>query len=190
MREDEPELGDLTSDFDFSQHPRPPVILPVDPVTDLIAPNGTGVRLPKPGGRPSGAAIDFTGLSRYAIRAAARYLRLPRHQLRTELTSGQTATEIAAAHGTTLSAVMDAVMAPIHAQLSGAGQIGLGTTGTAPYVVRAVAAYIGIAPKSLRAQLASGKTLTQIASQAGRTVAQLRQAALALLTARVNQVLR
>ena len=37
VREDEPQLGDLTLDFDFSQPPLAPVILPLDPPTDLIA---------------------------------------------------------------------------------------------------------------------------------------------------------
>jgi phospholipase C len=34
VRENAPELGNLTSDFDFSQPPRPPVLLPVNPPTD------------------------------------------------------------------------------------------------------------------------------------------------------------
>jgi phospholipase C len=37
VREDQPILGDLSSEFDFSQSPRPPVILPVHPVTTLTA---------------------------------------------------------------------------------------------------------------------------------------------------------
>jgi len=36
VREDAPQLGDLSLDFDFSQGPLPPVILPVNPATDLI----------------------------------------------------------------------------------------------------------------------------------------------------------
>ncbi len=36
VREDVKILGDLTAEFDFSQRPRPPVILPVHPHTDLI----------------------------------------------------------------------------------------------------------------------------------------------------------
>jgi phospholipase C len=36
VREANPLLGDLRSDFDFSQKPRPPVILPVCPPTDLV----------------------------------------------------------------------------------------------------------------------------------------------------------
>jgi phospholipase C len=35
VREDEKILGNLTSDFDFSQPPRPPLILPVHPITTL-----------------------------------------------------------------------------------------------------------------------------------------------------------
>ncbi|MGZ4323203.1 MAG: alkaline phosphatase family protein, partial [Solirubrobacteraceae bacterium] len=35
VRESSPLLGELTNDFDFTQPPRPPVILPVCPKTDL-----------------------------------------------------------------------------------------------------------------------------------------------------------
>jgi phospholipase C len=35
VRENSPILGDLTADFDFTQPPRPPMILPVCPTTDL-----------------------------------------------------------------------------------------------------------------------------------------------------------
>ena len=38
VREDAPILGNLINDFNFNQAPRPPVILPVDPRTDLIYP--------------------------------------------------------------------------------------------------------------------------------------------------------
>jgi phospholipase C len=38
VREDAPQLGDLSNDFDFSQKPRPPMLLPVHPRTDLRAP--------------------------------------------------------------------------------------------------------------------------------------------------------
>ncbi len=38
VRESLPLLGDLRADFDFSQSPRPPVVLPVKPKTTLIAP--------------------------------------------------------------------------------------------------------------------------------------------------------
>ncbi|HYK95622.1 MAG TPA: alkaline phosphatase family protein [Candidatus Dormibacteraeota bacterium] len=35
VRESAAGLGDLAADFDFSEPPRPPVVLPVDPITDL-----------------------------------------------------------------------------------------------------------------------------------------------------------
>ncbi len=36
VREDDPTLGNLMSDFDFSQSPRPPLVLPVHPRTTLV----------------------------------------------------------------------------------------------------------------------------------------------------------
>jgi phospholipase C len=38
VRENVPQLGNLASDFDFSQPPRPPLLLPVHPQTDLVEP--------------------------------------------------------------------------------------------------------------------------------------------------------
>jgi phospholipase C len=36
VRENAPQLGDLIADFDFTQQPRSPVLLPVHPTTDLV----------------------------------------------------------------------------------------------------------------------------------------------------------
>jgi phospholipase C len=36
VRENAPQLGNLVHDFNFSQPPRKPLILPVHPKTDLI----------------------------------------------------------------------------------------------------------------------------------------------------------
>jgi hypothetical protein len=47
VREDAATLGNLLSDFDFNQAPRPPVLLPVHPATTL-----TGIPAPKPSGTP------------------------------------------------------------------------------------------------------------------------------------------
>ncbi len=38
VRENAPQLGDLASDFDFNQTPRPPMLLPEQPQTDLVEP--------------------------------------------------------------------------------------------------------------------------------------------------------
>ncbi|MFL6238662.1 MAG: alkaline phosphatase family protein [Actinomycetes bacterium] len=50
VRENAPILGDLFNDFDFGQAPRRPVVLPVRPKTDLIAPAGARVRPRLPDG--------------------------------------------------------------------------------------------------------------------------------------------
>jgi phospholipase C len=102
VREDSPILGDLTADFDFNQAPRPPMILPVDPPTDLIAPP----QLPR---RRSRATV--AGLTPAELRAAATYLGMRPALLRAELRSGETVREIARAHGTTVGAVRRAVLA-------------------------------------------------------------------------------
>ncbi len=39
VRENMPQLGDLRKDFDFSQAPRPPMILPLSPKTTLVPPS-------------------------------------------------------------------------------------------------------------------------------------------------------
>jgi phospholipase C len=38
VRENSVQLGNLMSDFDFTQLPRPPLMLPTHPKTDLVAP--------------------------------------------------------------------------------------------------------------------------------------------------------
>jgi phospholipase C len=38
VRENAPQLGNLAYDFNFNRKPRPPVLLPVHPNTDLIRP--------------------------------------------------------------------------------------------------------------------------------------------------------
>jgi phospholipase C len=38
VRENAPELGNLVDDFDFNQSPRPPMLLPIHPQTDMIEP--------------------------------------------------------------------------------------------------------------------------------------------------------
>jgi len=39
VREDAPILGDVARDFNFNQTPRPPLLLPIHPATDLVAPH-------------------------------------------------------------------------------------------------------------------------------------------------------
>jgi phospholipase C len=97
VRENAPELSDIALDFDFSQPPRAPVILPLHPRTDLIAP-------------PPGAVITRAGrLRREVIRAAAGYLGMTPRELRLRLAAGRTLNQIARAHGWTLEGLRRAV---------------------------------------------------------------------------------
>jgi phospholipase C len=57
VREDQTILGDLTKDFDFSQAPRPPLVLPIHPRTEPVVPSSATlgrdrVRLQATGGPP------------------------------------------------------------------------------------------------------------------------------------------
>jgi len=102
VREDEPILGNLESDFDFSQPPRPPVILPVNPPTDLVAP-------------PPAATLGTGPLSTAIVGAAARYLGIKPRRLRAELRAGLTLREIARRHGVTLRLLRRAVLSQLAA---------------------------------------------------------------------------
>ncbi len=53
VRERAPILGDLRADFDFTQPPRPPLLLPVKPKTDLIEPPSASVTVWHPLQQPS-----------------------------------------------------------------------------------------------------------------------------------------
>ncbi len=106
VREDAPQLGNLISDFDFSQTPRAPVILPVNPPTDMIAPS-PGVR----------RGLGGRGLRPLVLGAAAAYLGMTPAQLRAEIASGRTLRQIAREHGTTLAAIRRAVLARLRTQI-------------------------------------------------------------------------
>ena len=54
-------------------------------------------------------------------------------------------------------------------------------------VLRAAATYIGITPRALVAELRTGKSLAQVATANGKTVAGLKQAILAAVDARLSR---
>ncbi len=62
VRESSPKLGNLLSDFDFSQQPRPPMLLPTNPQTDLVSPGNLPVRLKKV---KAGKAKHLAGMCQY-----------------------------------------------------------------------------------------------------------------------------
>jgi phospholipase C len=107
VRESLPELGDLTSDFDFTQTPLAPEILPVTPPTDLIAPAGAA--------GPARSARALGGLSPAELDAAARYLGMTPATLRAQLVAGRTLRQIARAHGSTPAEVRRAALAAVRA---------------------------------------------------------------------------
>jgi phospholipase C len=119
VREDEPILGNIVSDFDFSQPPRTPVILPVDPPTDLVAPSAPAPSAPaaSPPAASPGATLGSTQLSPFIIRTAAHYLGISPTRLRSELRSGRTLRQIARQHGTTLARLRRAVLAQLQQQV-------------------------------------------------------------------------
>jgi hypothetical protein len=109
VREELAKLGDLTADFDFSQPPLRPVLLPVQPLTDLFAPAPRprrGVRVPGIGLVPP-----------YGLRAAARALAMTPRQLRRELASGKTLAQIAREHGHTYAQVRRAIVRRLRGQI-------------------------------------------------------------------------
>jgi phospholipase C len=90
VRENAPALADISADFDFGQAPRPPLMLPLNPRTDLIQP-------------PSGAVVARAHrLRRLVIQAVAAQLGLSPPQLRLQLASGLTLGDLARADGLTM----------------------------------------------------------------------------------------
>lgn len=108
VRENAPQLGNLVSDFDFSQPPQPPFLLPVHPRTDLIAPRPGALtgRARRPGARP------------LLIAAEARFLGITPAQLRAELRTGRSLRQIFREHGRSLQTFRRAVLRQLE-QLAG-----------------------------------------------------------------------
>ena len=106
VREDAPQLQGLARDFDFSQPPRAPVIFPINPKTDLIAP------------RPAVTPSTPSPVRRLVIRAIARYLGIRPDRLRAALASGLTLQVLARSRGKTVAGLRRAVERELHAQVA------------------------------------------------------------------------
>jgi phospholipase C len=116
VRENAPQLGDLTADFDFGQQPRPPMILPVAPPTDLIAP-ARAARRTRAAGRT--LALPRSGpLLNFEIRVLSRRLGITQAALRRELAAGESLRQIARARGLTVAQLRRAVLAAIDAEIT------------------------------------------------------------------------
>ena len=106
VREDAPQLADIAADFNFAQPPRAPMILPVTPKTDLIAP------------RPAVTPTPPAPVRRLVLGAISRYLGITRAQLRAALASGLTLRQVARSRGKTIAGLRRAVERELHAQVA------------------------------------------------------------------------
>ena len=144
----------------------------------------------------------------------ASYLGLTPAQLREQLRAGKTLAQIAVAQGKSVSGLEDAIYADVQAHLDQAVANGRLTSAreqailarlkarlddlvnrSLPAIGRpavrrfgaAVATYLGVTPAELRAELQSGKSLAQIATEHGKTVAGLKTAILDAVKARLDK---
>jgi phospholipase C len=87
VRENASILGNLVSEFDFNQAPRPPMYLPLHPTTDLVAPSAAAVAAAThpPAAKPPAA----NGLSQLELQILSAYLGVPAPRLAAELAQGQ-----------------------------------------------------------------------------------------------------
>jgi phospholipase C len=108
VRENAPQLGDLASEFNFSQPPLPPVLLPVDPHTDLIE-SSTLVS--------QRASLALLAARSYLLPVVAAYLSMTPGRLRAELASGATLRQIARQRGVRLPGLRHVLRALIGAQV-------------------------------------------------------------------------
>jgi phospholipase C len=106
VRENAPQLADIAQEFDFSQPPRAPEILPISPRTDLIEP------------RPSVAQTAPAPVRRVVIGAIARYLGIRQVELRAALASGLTLREVVRSHGKTLAGLRRTIQRELHEQVA------------------------------------------------------------------------
>ncbi len=115
VRENNPQLGDLSKDFDFSQTPLAPQILAVHPPTDLIFP-AQAARRRRAAGRT--LALPRSGpLRAFEIKVVAAYLGMTQAELRAELASGETLRRIARSRGVTLTRLRQHVLAALRAEI-------------------------------------------------------------------------
>ena len=108
VREVSPGLGDILQDFDFSQQPRPPEILPLHPHTDLVVSTASALRL-----------LPELALRTRLLRSAATYLRISPLELRIDLETGLTLRQIAHAYGRSLSGLERRLLKTVIAGLAG-----------------------------------------------------------------------
>ncbi|HET6868688.1 MAG TPA: alkaline phosphatase family protein [Solirubrobacteraceae bacterium] len=116
VRENESVLGDLTADFNFDQQPRPPVILPDTPPSDLIPP-ARAARRARAAGRT--LALPHSGpLRAFELGVIARRLGISQRSLTGELAAGQSLRRIARRHGLTVAELRQAVVSALRTEVA------------------------------------------------------------------------
>jgi len=158
------------------------------------------------GGAALAAGNSPVSKRRAVAGAVASYLGLSRQQLRADLAAGQTLAQIASAQGKSVLGLEQTIEAAVKIRLDqavAAGKISgsreqlilsklparvdklvnsahpgalVGAHLWLRGLVRASAAYLGLTPAQLRADLRSGQTLAQVATVQGKTTAGLEQA--------------
>jgi hypothetical protein len=149
---------------------------------------------------------------RVLLAAAAQYLQLDRAVLANDLRSGQSLAEIANARGKSVSGLEAALVGAVKVKLDAAVKAGRMSSASEQRVLArvqrvvgrlvnvklaarpaakarllgAAAAYIGIKPKALLAEV-KGKSLAQVATAHGKTAAGLKAALLAPFEARLEK---
>jgi polyhydroxyalkanoate synthesis regulator phasin len=174
----------------------------------LAAGSGGGTNTTSDGGGP-GLVISADRPGTAGPPAAiASYLGLTQDELRTQLESGKTLAQIATAQGKSISGLEDVIYADAKTHLDQAVANGKLTSdqeqkmlaelkshlddivnSTGPRITvkgagggpfgEAAAAYLGLTPAELRAQIEGGKTLAQVAADQGKSVDGLEAAILA-----------
>ncbi len=189
VRENSSLLGDLSKDFDFSQAPLSPVLLPVNPHTDMITPAHSPV---SPSGVVTGAAAAPSRAMRlktlttyYVYNAAAAFLGIPAAQLQSELVKGGKPQQVAQQNGTTVAAIKQAVQAPVEKALR-TGQVGAGLGGF--YASHAYALFLNLKPGLVQTEVIRGTSLASIAKQHGKRANQVNQQVLSELTAGLSRI--
>jgi uncharacterized coiled-coil protein SlyX len=144
----------------------------------------------------------------------AAYLGLTPAQLRQQLKAGKSLAQIAVAQGKSVSGLEDAIYADVQAHLDRAVANGRLTAAQEQAILSrlktrlddllnhsfatmarpatrrfgaAIATYLGVTPAELRAELRAGKSLGQIATEHGKTVAGLKSAVLDAVKARLDK---
>jgi hypothetical protein len=100
---------------------------------------------------------------------------------------GVSGAQIARTNGTTVAQMRAAVIDPVQKHLAGGRLVGGGLG--AAYVLTAAADYVGVTVPEMRSELTSGKSLSAIAAEHGKTLSQVTQSVLGGLTSRVDAML-